>query len=68
MANGVTPQRWNNYKSGRDRLTLNVALVLCLKYPQVTLDWLYLGRKDTLRSGFSSEIDDAEKMVAKLRR
>jgi DNA-binding XRE family transcriptional regulator len=60
---GLTPQRWNNYEAGRDRLTLNLALVICRKFPVVTLDWLYRGDKSTLRPNFSIAIDDAERMV-----
>jgi len=41
----VTPQRWNNYESGRDRLTLNVALLICRKFQMVTLDWLSAATK-----------------------
>jgi DNA-binding XRE family transcriptional regulator len=67
LDDNVTPQRWNNYESGRDRLTLNLALVICEKWQQVTLDWLYRGDKSTLRSAFSANIDAAEKVV-RLRR
>lgn len=42
LDDGMTPQRWNNYESGRDRLTLNVALLICRRF-HVTLDWLYRG-------------------------
>jgi DNA-binding XRE family transcriptional regulator len=65
---GVTPQRWNNYESGRDRLTLNLALVICRKFPQVTLDWLYRGDKGSLRPAFSAAVDDAERVLKRLRR
>lgn len=68
IASGVTPQRWNNYESGRDRLTLNLASVIHHKFPQVTLDWLYFGDKSTLRPVFSTEIDNAERMVKRLSR
>jgi len=67
LDDSVTPQRWNNYESGRDRLTLNLALVICEKWQQVTLDWLYRGDKSTLRSAFPAHIDAAEKVV-RLRR
>lgn len=68
LGDDVTPQRWNNYESGRDRLTLNLALLICRKCPQVTLDWLYRGDKATLRPRFSAEIDEAERLVVRLRR
>jgi DNA-binding XRE family transcriptional regulator len=64
----ITPQRWNNYESGRDRLTLNLALLICRKFPQVTLDWLYRGDKGTLRPAFSAAIDESERMVKRLSR
>lgn len=63
---GITEQRWNNYESGRDRLTLNVALDICRKFPQVTLDWLYRGDKSTLRVNFSTDVDESERMVNRL--
>jgi DNA-binding XRE family transcriptional regulator len=64
----VAPQRWNNYESGRDRLTVNLALEICRKFPQITLDWLYRGDKSTLRPAFSAAIDDAERVVKRLSR
>jgi hypothetical protein len=63
IASGITPQRWNNYESGRDRLTLNIASAIHHKFPQVTLDWLYFGDKGTLRPVFSAAIDNAEQKV-----
>jgi hypothetical protein len=68
LVGGVTPQRWNNYESARDRLTLNLALAICRKFPQVTLDWLFRGDKGTLRPAFSAAIDETEKVVKRLRR
>lgn len=64
----VTPQRWNNYESGRDRLTLNLALAMRRKFPQVTLDWLFCGDKSGLRSAFSTVIDDEEKRIERMSR
>jgi DNA-binding XRE family transcriptional regulator len=68
VGSGITPQRWNNYESGRDRLALNVALAICRKFPQVSLDWLYRGDKSVLRVAFSAAIDDAERVVERLGR
>jgi DNA-binding XRE family transcriptional regulator len=65
---GVTPQRWNNYEAGRDRLTLNLALTICHKFPQVTLDWLFRGDKSSLRPAVSTAIDDAERVIGRVRR
>lgn len=64
----VSPARWNNYESGRDRLTINLALTICRKFPQVTLDWLFRGAKGTLLPAFTAEINAAEKLVKRLRR
>lgn len=66
LGEGVTPQRWNNYESGRDRLTLNLALVICRTFPAVTLDWLYRADKGTLRQQFITALDDSEKMLKRL--
>jgi transcriptional regulator with XRE-family HTH domain len=68
IGNGVTPQRWNNYESGRDRLTINTALIIHRKFPQVTLDWLFLGDKSTLRPAVSTAIDDAERVIGRISR
>lgn len=68
MGSRITPQRWNNYESGRDRLTLNVGLDVCRKFPSVRLDWLYRGDKTVLTSVFRTEIDEAERMVKRLSR
>ena len=65
LGENVTPQRWNNYESGRDRLTLNLALAICRKFPGVTLDWLYRGDKSTLRRNFLSDIEAAERLARK---
>jgi DNA-binding XRE family transcriptional regulator len=66
LGNGVTPQRWNNCESGRDRLTLNLGMLICRKFPHVTLDWLYLGNKSTLRGAFSVDVGESERMVKRL--
>jgi DNA-binding XRE family transcriptional regulator len=68
LGDEVTQQRWNNYESGRDRLTLNLALLICRKFPQVTLDWLFRGDKGTLRPAFSTALDDTERVVKRLGR
>ncbi len=68
LGSEVTAQRWNNYESGRDRLTLNVALIICRKFPQVTLDWLFRGDRSTLRPAFSVVIDVEEARIKRMRR
>lgn len=68
LDDGVTPQRWNNFESGRNPLTLNPALAICRKFPQVTLDWLFRGDKRTLRPTISRAIHDAERVVERRRR
>lgn len=67
LGDRVTAQRWNNYKSGRDRLTLNLALTICRKFPQVTLDWIFRGDKGTLRPAFSTALDETEEFLERLR-
>ena len=68
IGGGLTPQRWNNYESGRNRLTLNLALMVCRKFPQVTLDWLFRADKGSLRPAFTAAIDDVERQLKRLRR
>lgn len=44
---GVKYERYYNWESGRSRLSLNGAMQICEQFP-VTLDFLYLGRSNTL--------------------
>ena len=53
----MTPQRWNNYVCARDRLTLDVALAMCRRFP-VTLDWIFRGDASTLRSDIARKIEE----------
>ena len=52
----LTVQRYNNYEAGRDRLTLNLALAICRRFP-VDLDWLYRGSMDELPRRLADAIE-----------
>lgn len=52
-----TPQRWNNYVAGRDRLPLNVALKLCQRFG-LTLDWIYRGDTNGLPVRLARQIEE----------
>jgi DNA-binding XRE family transcriptional regulator len=42
IGNGLTPQKWNNYERGRDRIPVDVAIRLCIT-SSATLDYIYRG-------------------------
>lgn len=66
---GASPQRWNNYVRGRERLNLKIAVKLC-GYG-LTLDWLYRGVKGGLSRDFLAALDSiavVEQRVRSLRR
>lgn len=59
---GVSPQKWNNYVSARDRVSLDTALDLCRKH-RLTLDWIYRGDRSGLPVALARRI---EEMSAKI--
>jgi DNA-binding XRE family transcriptional regulator len=59
---GVSPQKWNNYASARDRISLDIALDLCRKH-RLTLDWIYRGDPSGLPVALARRI---EEMSAKI--
>ena len=62
----VTPQKLNNYMGLRERLTLNVALLMCRRF-KLTLDWLYRGDMDGLPSWLRRKIEELEKQGVEVR-
>ncbi len=42
LGSGITPQKWNNYERGRDRIPVDVAIRLCIT-SSATLDYIYRG-------------------------
>lgn len=55
---GVDAKRWNNFERGLP-LSKEVAFMIVRKFPNVTLDWLWLGRTDGLPVRFQRELEEA---------
>jgi hypothetical protein len=60
---GIEPRRWNNFERGSP-LSKEVAILLARKIPGVSLDWLYLGRLETLPFALQGELEAAEKSIS----
>ncbi len=56
----VSQQRWNAYERGRERITVPVALALCVRF-DITLDWIYRGRRGDLPLRLAERITEVEK-------
>lgn len=56
---GVEVRRWNNYEHGWPVPRL-VGHRLCQKFPGLTLDWLFMGRTDSLSVRLLEELEAAE--------
>jgi hypothetical protein len=56
----VEVKRWNNFERGMP-LSKEVAFTIVRKFPNVTLDWLWLGRADGMPVRFQRELEDAGK-------
>jgi transcriptional regulator with XRE-family HTH domain len=59
----VSIARWNNYESGRQRITVDVALALCSRW-DLTLDWIYAGKWSGLPHGLFLAIEEIERARA----
>lgn len=57
---GIEVRRWNNFERGSP-LSKEVAFLLVQKFPGVSLDWLYLGKIETLPLALREDIAAAEK-------
>ena len=50
-------QAWENYESGRRRISINHAIALCLKCG-LSLDWIYLGNLSSLHGNMAAKISE----------
>jgi transcriptional regulator with XRE-family HTH domain len=57
---GISPQRWNNVERGLP-LGRELAFMLVEMVPGLTLDWLYLGRREGLTLRLDKELEAAKK-------
>ena len=55
----IEVKRWNNMERGYSPLSKEVALLIVKKYPDFTLDWLFLARRDGLTLKRQRELDQA---------
>jgi hypothetical protein len=55
---GISVQRWNNFERGLP-LSKEVAITLVRRFPGLTLDWLYLGKRDGLTVEIATRLDSA---------
>jgi hypothetical protein len=59
---GVEVKRWNNFERLMP-LSKEVAFLVVKKFPDVTLDWLFLGKEDGLSVRRQREFAEAEKAL-----
>ncbi len=57
---GIEIKRWNNFERGMP-LSKEVAILLVKKFPDVTLDWIYLGNENGLSVRRQREFIEAGK-------
>jgi|GEM_PF-3431713 len=53
---GIEYRRWNNFERATP-LSKEVAFLIVKKFPNVTLDWLWLGKTDGLSVAFQRELE-----------
>lgn len=57
---GIEVKRWNNFERASP-LSKEVAFLIVRKFPDVTLDWLWLGNEGGLPVRFQRELTEAGK-------
>ena len=55
----MTTARWNNYETGDLRVTVPVALAMCVRF-DLSLDWIYRGVRANLPPEIRQKIEDRE--------
>lgn len=55
---GISPSRVGNALKGLNRIGLEDAISICRTY-HVTLDWIYIGRRDFLPRALADALDEA---------
>lgn len=63
----LTPQRWNNYERGRERITVDVAMALCDRFG-LTMDWIYRNQRQGLPADIAKALEQYEIMEMRRRR
>jgi transcriptional regulator with XRE-family HTH domain len=53
---GISFNRWNNVERGLT-LGIDLAKLICRKFPGVTLDWLYFGHEAGLTQAMKDKLD-----------
>ena len=63
----VSPARWNNYETGRERIAVPVALALCDRF-DLSFGWIYRGKRGELPARILRAIEDIEAVDQRLRK
>ena len=63
----VSPQRWNNYETGRERIAVPVALALCDRF-DLSFDWIYRAKRGELPARVLRAIEATEALDFRLRK
>jgi hypothetical protein len=63
----VSPQRWNNYETGRERIAVPVALALCDRFG-LSFDWIFRAKRGGLPARVLRAIKDTEALDFRLRK
>ena len=58
---GLGVSAWNNYESGRKRISIDAAIALCETY-NLTLDYIYLGDASNLPHKLATAIDSVNNL------
>ena len=61
---GISPNRWNNIENN-GALNKDVAFTIVRKFPEISLDWLWLGRDDGLPRLRADELAEAFRQVVR---
>jgi hypothetical protein len=64
---GIEPKRWNNFERAMP-LSKEVAFLIVKKFPDVTLDWLWLGNEGGLPVRLQRELAEAGKATTEAAR
>jgi transcriptional regulator with XRE-family HTH domain len=64
---GITPQEWNNWERGRDRISLEKAIQVCAA-TGASLDWIYRGDMKGLPLDLATRIQELTRRPHQKRR
>lgn len=56
---GISPQRWWHYEAGKRPFDIDVACLLCQRWPEVPLEWLFIGWTRKIPKRFMRQLLEA---------